>query len=202
MIVIELNGKEYNLPEGWNEVSVRVFQEIAEIAGRYSDYKSDIEYIVDMLEGLTGAPKEELMKMTRRSFDALTSKITWVNGEVKPSKKTNWLIGGEEWIPVTDLDSLTMGDTVSLEIMIKESNETTILGNILPILIRRVKKIEKGGKIKKVPSEFAADEYKETREIFLDKMMVSDVIQLKTFFLDGERESSITSEDTSEKERV
>ena len=183
MIRIELEGKEYSMPEGWNEVKVGLFEKIVHMASTYEDYKTDTEYILDMFSLLTGAPKEILIRMTRLSFETITKRMSWVNEEVVATSKNSWVFDGIEYMPIDNLNNLTMGDSVSLELMIKESNEANILGNILPILIRKVKKVDKGnGKIKKMPSEFNADEYQETKDLFNDRLMVSDVIKMKSFF--------------------
>lgn len=185
MIIVKLEGKEYKMPEGWHEVTVGQFQTIVELAAKFTDgeYDTQVEYVLDIFGGITGAPKEDLLKMTRQSFDTLSNKLNWVTDEVIPTQKSNWVLAGEEYIPVKNLDSLSMGDSISLELMIKESNEWNVLGNLLPMLIRKVKKIDDGsGKIKKVPGEFIAEEYEITKKLFLENMMVSDVIQLKSFF--------------------
>lgn len=183
MITIELEGREYKVPESWNEVNIKLFEEITRMATLLPEYKSDVQYTLDMFSVLTGAPVEDLVKMTRKGFEDLSKVCDWVNEEVQASDKKVWVFDGIEYMPVENLDSLTMGDSVSLELMIKESSEATILGNILPILIRKVKKIQKeNGKIKKVPGEFVADEYNETKELFKERLMVTDVIRLKSFF--------------------
>lgn len=183
MITIELEGKEYVMPEGWDEVSVGTFEKIVQLASQYAAYGSDAEYVIDMLATLTGAPKDVLLRITRKSFDDLSQRLSWVSEEVSPSNKESWLINGIEYMPVRNLDTLTMGDSVSMELMVKESNEANILGNLLPMLIRKVKKIDAGGgKTKKVADAFDANEYAETKELFNKHLMVCDVIRLKSFF--------------------
>lgn len=183
MITIELEGKDYKMPESWDEVSVGLFEEIVRMTSILSEYKSDVQYSIDMFSVLTGAPAETLSRMTRKGFEDLSKAVEWVNEEVKPSNKKHWVFDGIEYLPVEDLGSLSMGDSVSLELIIKDSNEATILTNILPVLIRKVKKVQKeNGKVKKVPAEFDADEYELTKSLFKEKLMVSDVINLKSFF--------------------
>jgi len=183
MITIELEGKEYKMPESWDEVNVGLFEEITKMATLLPEYKSEVQYTIDMFSVLTGAPIDSLSRMTRKGFEDLAKATEWVNEEVKSSEKEIWEFDGVEYMPVKNLDSLTMGDSVSLELMIKESNEATILANILPILVRRVKKLKgDGDDIKKIPGDFDADSYNEVKELFKRKMMVTDVIKLKSFF--------------------
>jgi hypothetical protein len=120
--------------------------------------------------------------MTRGSFEQLSNLVGWASENVVPNGIREWTIDGEEWMSVKNLDSLNMGDVVSLEIMIANSNPHDLLTNILPILIRRVKLVQKGGQTCKIPSDFNADEYNEIKELFKKNLMVSDVSELKDFF--------------------
>lgn len=183
MVIIELEGEEYNMPSGWDEVNIDMFEKIVHLSTGLSKYKSEIEFSIDMMALLTGAEKESLMKMTRKSFETLNGRLSWVNTEVKPSKKKIFTIDGEEFMPIENLNELSMGESISLEITIKDSNEANILTNILPILIRRVKLVERtNGKRKKVPASFNAEEYEELKELFKNNLTVPDVIELKAFF--------------------
>jgi len=183
MITIELEGKEYKMPESWSEVSVGLFEEIVRMTSILSEYKSEVQYTIDMFGVLTGAPTDALSRMTRKGFDDLSKATDWVNEEVAPSNRKQWVFDGIEYMPVEKLDSLSMGDSVSLELIIKDSNEATILTNILPILVRKVKKVQKeNGKVKKVPGDFDADEYEDMKNLFKERLMVTDVINLKGFF--------------------
>jgi hypothetical protein len=183
MILIELGDKEYKMPEGWNEVNLEMFERIVKLSSLLNSYKSEIEFSLDMFSILTGAPMEELKKLTRGGFETLSSKVEWVNTDIKPSGKKSFILDGEEWMPVDDLQSLSMGDSISMELMIKDSTDETILTNLLPVLIRRVKKIQKAnGRVKKVPGDFEADKYEETKELFKKNLYVADVFQLKSFF--------------------
>jgi hypothetical protein len=183
MIIIELEGKDYKMPENWNEVNVGLFEEIVKMTSILSEYKSEVQYTIDMFSVLTGAPADALSRMTRKGFEDLSKVSDWVNDEVKPGDKRLWVFDGIEYMPVEKLDSLSMGDSVSLELIIKDSNEATILTNILPILIRKVKKVQKeNGKVKKVPGDFDADGYEELKNLFKERLMVTDVINLKSFF--------------------
>lgn len=183
MIVIELEGKEWNLPSGWDEVSVELFEKVVNHSIIVDDYISQVQHTIDLMSIMTGAPKEELNKMTRKSFEELSNRLDWLKDDLKPSGKKTFMIGDEEYIAIDDFDNLSMGDSASMELIIKESNETNILGNLLPLLVRKSKKIYKdGGKTKIVPEDFEASEYEKTKAFLKSNMMVSDVMHLKSFF--------------------
>lgn len=182
MIIIELEGKEYKMPEGWNEVNLEMFEKIIKHIGLLSEYKSQYQYSIEMLAILIGCPYDDLKKMTRGSFEELSNLVHWASENVVSTGVREWNINGEEWMAVKNLDSLNMGDVVSLEIMIANSNPDDLLTNVLPILIRRVKLVQKNGEVCKTPSDFDADEYNEIRELFKKNLMVSDVSELRDFF--------------------
>lgn len=183
MIIIEINDKEYNLPQSWNEVNIETFEKVMKHSSVLSTYKSEVLYTLEMFSILSGAPVDELKQMNRESFDKIGSLCEWANEEIQPTHKDRWIIEGEEYKAVNNMNSLTMGDTVSLELMINESDEANLLGNILPMLIRRVKKITKSnGDIKETLCEFDADGYSELRDLFRKNLFVGDVFQLKSFF--------------------
>lgn len=182
MIIVELEGKEYQMPSGWEDVNLELFEKIAAHSGLLQEYKSKFQYSIEMIALLTGAPIEQLLRITRASFEELSSKLEWATGEIKPTGIREWTIGGDDWIAVKDLNSLNMGDVVSIELMIANSDSVNLLGNILPMLIRRVKTIERGGEIIKVPGDFNADEYEEVKALFRKELSVADVNELKVFF--------------------
>ena len=84
---------------------------------------------------------------------------------------------------IENLDALEMGDVVSLELQVANSQNWEILTNMLPILIRKVKKVEKSdGTIKTLPGKFDAVSYEETKQLFRKHLMVADVNELRSFF--------------------
>ena len=108
-------------------------------------------------------------------------------------EKTNcneFTIGDDKYIAISDFNKLSMGDNISLELMINESTEHNLLSNILPILIRKAK-VKGDGSL--VPDEFDGDKYNELRELFKKELKVTDVLHLSNFFFNGEKPSTTTT---------
>mgnify|MGYP003640850182 CR=1 FL=1 len=198
MKIFEINNKDYNLPQDWNEVNLEMFERIVKHSGILSEYKSKILYAIEMFGILLDAPIDEIKKLDRKSYDILANNCEWATKEVVSSKRREWKLDGETWRSFDELNKLTMGDSISLELMINESNEQNLLTNILPILIRKEKKVTRGDKEITILEDFDAESYEETKQLFRKNIMVSDVIWLKDFFLNGEVISSTTSKVTSE----
>jgi len=199
MITFEIGGKDYELPEGWDEVSLEKFEKIVKHGSILSEYKSKILYAIELIAILLDAPVDDITRLDRPSYEILAEKCSWANGVPKTRMVKKWNINDVEYIAFEELNKLTMGDSVSLELMINESNEQNVISNILPILVRKAKKVMRDGKEVLEPGEFDADNYEKTKELFRKHMMISDVIWIKDFFLDGAKASSITMKATSEK---
>lgn len=184
MKIIEINNQDYNLPEGWHEVNVATFELIMKAVMEKKDEDSDILYALNIFSILLNADIEIIKTMTRDSYEKLAELCDWCNqvDEIQNNDINEWIIDGVEYIGMKNLKCLTMGETVSLETVINNSKEYEVLTNILPVLIRKVKKVTKNGIEVKVPAPFDADEYSELKEIFKNNLMISDVLKIKSFF--------------------
>lgn len=180
---IEIENKNYEMPENWSEISVEKFENIIKLSGLLNEYKSNIQFALEMFSLLLDAPIEVIKKLDKGSFNILSEECKWVNEEVKPKKVEKFEIDGELYVPINDFNKMTMGEAIDLELIMNESNNENLLGNILPILIRKSKAVlnENGEMVLKAES-FNADDYKKNRELFRKKLMVGDVIYLKNFF--------------------
>lgn len=187
MIKIEIKEKEYEVPSGWHEVNLELYEKIMVQLTILKDYKSEIEYTLDMFSVISGAPKEDLRELTRAGFMKMVEVCNWANEPIKATGKKIFVIDGVEWMAIKDMNKLSMGDTISLELIIKDSNEINIVTNIMPILIRPVKKIKGlNGKFEKIPGEFEAERYNEIKELFKKNLYIANIYDLKGFFLTTE----------------
>ena len=163
-MTIELEGTEYKLPQGWNDINIEKFEKLVKHFSILSDYKSQFQYAIELFAILLDAPIDNLSKITRGSFEILGEKVKWSDGEIKATGIKEWTIEGQDYMVIKDLNSLEMGDMVSLELQIANSQNWELLTNILPILVRKVKIITlPNGDTKKVPDSFNADNYEETK---------------------------------------
>lgn len=202
MITLKIADREYLLPEGWHEVNLHKFSKIMEKNSQIAEYKSQILFGLEVLSILIDSRVDDLKNLTRGAFATLSEEISWINETPKAINKEEFVIDGVKWRPIKDLNRLTMGDNISLELMIGESNETNILNNILPILMRKVKTIKgEGGITYEELESFDSINYTATRDLLSKNIMITEVITFKDFFLSGEKASSTTTKATSEKEK-
>ncbi len=197
MITFEINGKDYNCPQSWSEVNLDMFRKIQRHSSILNKYKSKTQFALEMTAILLDAPIDDLIRLDRESYITFSDQCEWVNDDIKPSKKDKWEIGDDIYLPIDNLNKMSMGDSISLELMIAESDEIELLPNMLPMLIRKGKKKLKNGKEVLVAGDFDSENYEETKQLFLKNLMISDVIHLQSFFLTGEEASSTTTKVSS-----
>jgi hypothetical protein len=200
MIIVKIGAEEFSLPEGWHEVNLRTFQTVISLNERIEEWKSTVEFSIEVFTSLIGCPKENIMNLTRESFNTLVEETKWLYTEVPSNPKEEFELLGSKWRLLKDLNKLTMGETISLELKISESNATTILANIVPILLRRVKEVKVSDKIETSLMAFEADKYEQLREEVLDKINVTEIISFRDFFSNGVTASSGTTKVTSVKQ--
>lgn len=182
MVICKIGEKEYNLPEGWTEVSLEKFEKIIQKNASIAEYKSQVLFGLEIFSILIGSDVEDLKSLTKTSFEILSKEIEWINTAPTGVEKDEFIIGDEMFRPLKDLNKLTMGDNISLELLIKESNEANLLINILPVLLRKVRKIKtENGEIEEL-EPFDAEKYAERKELFTKNIFITDVINFRDFF--------------------
>lgn len=183
MIVVKISDKEYNLPEGWNEVNLFKFEQILKKNALISEYKSQVLFGLELFSILIDCPVDDLKNLTKSSFETLIKETEWMKSEVVGEKKEQFVINGEVFKPLKDLNKLTMGDNISIEMVINESDESNLLINILPILLRKVRTIknETGCLVEELES-FQPELYNERKVLFSKEIFITDVIGFRDFF--------------------
>ena len=192
----EIGNEEFDLPESWAELSVERFEKLLHHSSIFGKYKSHVLHAIETFGILLDCPSELIKKLDRKSYNILAENCEWSNDEIVSTKRKSWVLDGQEYMVFDNMDSLLMEDNISLELIIKDSVDTNLTSNILPVLIRKVREEIKDGKIVKVLEEFDAENYEYTKELFKKELMIGDVLWIRDFFLTGEKESSTTTNHT------
>lgn len=182
MIVVKIQGKEWDLPEGWHEVNLKKFAEIITKNTQIAEYKSQIKFSLEILSILLGCAVEDLHNLTKESFEILTGEIGWLSDEPVGVDKDDFIIGGKKYRLLKDLNKLKMGENISLELVIKESTQADLLINVLPILLREVREVKNGDQIEESLLDFSAEDYHNTKTLFSENIFITEVINFKSFF--------------------
>jgi len=182
MNIVEIGGKHWDLPEGWNEVNLDKFKNIILKNAQIDEYKSQIKFSLEILSILLGCETVDLENLTKGSFEKLIEEISWIGTPPVGEDKEVFNIGGKRWKTFKDFNKLKMGDNISLEILIKQSTQADLLINILPILLREVKEVKGEGGTKEILCDFDAENYEELKTLFSKNIFITEVINFKAFF--------------------
>ena len=155
--------EKITLPDGWHEVSIRTFQELSNIKT-----ENGMNKIVDLISVLTDIDSEEIKTMSVEDFNLILPKIEWTSKQPTEEYKTNIVINDKEYFLVK-LNTLSVGEWIDLDSWVKDSIAN--IHKIFALLYRPAN--EEYDTVKRVERE----------ELFLDKMIISDVYGTLLFFL-------------------
>jgi hypothetical protein len=185
---VELNGKDYNVPESWLDINLKAYIAIKELFDK--EFKSESEKILFIISALTGIDKNDLLSLAPKSFYDLANMFDWVEKDKltdhsKDINENTYIeIDGDKY-KVTQFNQITMGEKISLEIHSKESPKDFEV-DLFTIMTKKV--ISKDGEPEEL-EPYNASTHNIKRELFLEKMIITDVFKLYPFFLSGKKDS-------------
>lgn len=186
---VNIEGEEraFQMPESWEEVSVGLFEDIAQMEVSNVDLGNSMTII----SALTGMNQELLWQVPVNEMPKILEHVQFIKQPIEDDPKESITIDGEEYFMKKDFDNLTYGETISLDIIQKEFGEQVqkAFGKMLCVFLR--KKID--GKL-----EPHLPEHLDRLEIFRTKVMISDVYQLFVFFSSGKNTSTKATKDSLE----
>lgn len=186
---VNIEGEEraFQMPESWEEVSVGLFEDIAQMEVSNVDLGNSMTII----SALTGMNQELLWQVPVNEMPKILEHVQFLKQPIEDDPKESITIDGEEYFMKKDFDNLTYGETISLDIIQKEFGEQVqkAFGKMLCVFLR--KKID--GKL-----EPHLPEHLDRLEMFRTKVMISDVYQLFVFFSSGKNTSTKATKDSLE----
>jgi hypothetical protein len=171
---ITLNGIGYNLPENWDEISIRMQLKV-------SDDTDKIEHEqlkkLAILSGYCDIPIEELKRANLKDVTRLFNNMKFLNDPLPDKPLVKFEYKGEEYMCGQNLIDMQFQDFISIENAISEhtGNTYNALPTIMAIMCKKKKKVD--GSLESL------DDYnvKERAELFLD-LPVTIAHQLSLFF--------------------
>lgn len=199
-MIIKIKDNEYECPESWSEVTLKQYLQMVKVAQVFEDYKSELEWTLDSISALTDIPRKDLESLKTDSYVKLVDKLKWISETPTGADLEPIVINNVTYVFPKDLNQITMGESISIDLAIKSSdNRADSFINMLPILLRPGKQVEnmETGEIEWQQQEFETQNLEARKKLFLDNIKVSQVIKLQDFFLNGENQSLITTQDSS-----
>lgn len=175
---LEIDGenKTYDIPTQWDDVTVDKFIEIVKL-----DEKKDIndlEKVMELMNILTTIPKDDVELLPVESFMEIQNNFSFVKTDVDKKGKESIVIDGEEYFVKNDFNDLTMGESITIETLLKEvDNPMYILDKMLCLFLRKKKE---NGKLESFKTTFLTDRI----DIFR-KAPITSVYDNLIFFSNG-----------------
>jgi len=190
MLNLKIENKEFLFPSGWDEVTLKNYIDILNSAEDKNS--SSIEVFIKTLSLLCNNPEfsKIAININVDDFKKIQDSFKWMNVEPKTSKVpvTSFKIDDEEWTIKKDFTKLTVGESISIETMLKDKQafDLTPTEIAFGVLFRR---ILPDGNIE----PFNPDNINLIINEKSKFIMITDVYDIISFFLLGEKKPSNNS---------
>lgn len=159
------------MPSGWNEVPVRMFQELSNI-----ESENGLTKVVDLISILSDKDPEEIRQINSVDLAPILEAVKWTGEEPGNEHKIQIAINGVEYY-LHKLSGLSLAEWIDLD---NYANDVSNMHKFFAMLYRPA------GDVYSVQSML------ERAELFLDKLMIQDAYGSLLFFLSiAERYSQI-----------
>jgi len=188
-IEIDDEVKEFSLPENWNEVSVEQFIKLFSFN---REELNVIELTTKVVNCFTGIDEDILMMMDVNDFKKIADQLSFTQSDEGMIEKSEYVeLLGEKYYIRTDFNSFTMGEIISIETILSESqgNIFKVMDRLLCIFLRKKKD---NGKLETFRGEFME------RTSLFKTAPISKVYNVFSFFLGGGTLSDNNIKDYSE----
>lgn len=199
----ELNGKEFEMPTDWKDLSLGHYVNLATLEENKTQYLLGELYLLKVIEVLCNAEAGELDDLTIDMVTELSKEVGFLQAEPQWSNTKHIKIGDIDYAFPLDLNKLTMGEYISIKTLQEGSaSQAGAIPLILAVVLRPAKLIknEETGKESWVQDKFDANNIEYRKELFL-KQPVFDLMGPITFFLSGSGISTLNTKDSMEKEQ-
>jgi hypothetical protein len=149
-LMIDDVEKDFTVPTEWADITVNQLQGLSKLN---PDNMTSIEYMGKSVSVLIGVDYDDLMLMDPNDFMNLAEEIKFINTEIKPEPKDSIEIDGETYWLKKDYSKLTMGEVISVETIMNDSNQelSAAMDKMLCIFLR---KKDENGKLENFKNEF------------------------------------------------
>lgn len=168
--------KSIDVPTDWKEVTVKKYSDLLAISDTLNPLEKRMETVRVMLD----LDLEIIQQFYQEDFEKVEEMIKWIYEDMPNSEAQSIEIEGETYHLYTAFDKLTMGEQVSIDILVKKSggNLLNVYDELLCLFLR--KKNENG------EFEIWNTGMMDRAEMF-GKVPIMDVNQLLLFFSNGEK---------------
>lgn len=164
-----------NIPESWADVTVGDYMLITQID---KENKSSIELMVAILTILLDIDEDLIYMLPVEEYHNITGMLNFTTETIEGTNVDSVMLEGDEYFIKKDFEQLTMGETVSIELLMKKY-DNKIEAAMLELLCIFLRKKKENGKLETFKNSFM-----ERTETF-KKLSIVDVHNLFLFFSIG-----------------
>lgn len=166
--------KQLSVPDGWHEVTIEQFQEVASLTSE------DVEKTIDTISIFLNEDPELIKKIDLDTLNKLISLLEWSNKLPDDAIYKPILdIDGEQYGLISKLEKLTIGEWFDLEHYVKD-NAIQNIHFIMAILYRPL--ITAFNDRDRIIDDYDADLMPMRAELFKSKLKITDVYGTLVFF--------------------
>lgn len=197
----ELNGKSFEMPTEWSELTLRHYVELTKLEEQKSQFLLGELYLLRVIEALCSAEQGDLDDLTIDMVSDLSNSVGFLQKEPVWNNTKNIKIGDVDYVFPADLNKLTMGEYISIKTLQENSpSQAEAIPFIIAVILRpgRLVRDEETGKEKWQQDKFDANNIEYRKELFL-KQPVFDLMGPVSFFLNGSGISMTDTKDSTQK---
>lgn len=176
-IILNVDGedREFKIPEKWGEVKVK---QASKLFNLDREGKNQLELTISVVSILTDMDEELIYMMTQEQFIELVDVVKFTNEEVKGELKDFVTIDGVDYYLKKDFEKLNMGEIISIDTLINQSNGNlpNVMSKMLCIFLR---KKTNEGELETFRNSFM------DREDMFNELYITDVNDIFLFFFAG-----------------
>lgn len=183
----KLNGKDYQMPTEWNEMTLGHYVELSKLEENKTKYLFGELYLLKVIETLCMAEGGDLDDLTLDVVNELSNLLAYLQKEPTWTNSKHIRIGDVDYVFPPDLNKLTMGEYISMKTLQEGSQtQSDAIPLILAVILRpgKLVKDEESGKETWIQDKFDANNIEYRKELFM-KQPVFDLMGPVTFFLNG-----------------
>ena len=137
-IEIEDEVLELKVVSAWEEITVDQYAEVQKVLETEAN---ELEKSISVLSKLTGVDEDVFYSMYPEDFTKAAEMLTFLNEEVPQEKCESIMVEGEEYFIKDDFKKLTLGETISLELILERYGNNVLKGfpEMLCIFLRKKK---------------------------------------------------------------
>lgn len=192
MIKFKVDEKEYEMCSQWDEMTLSQFIDVIKINDKHSaGYIGDNEFILNTIEVLSHQPESSLIDIDMATIEKITPHLEKLQtNQIKPRKLDHINIDGVDYVFKKDMNQITMGEKISIEILTKKAETPyDTYFDVLSILLRPgTQEVDTETKKKVWKQEkFSTENLQSRKELFQKELKAVDALYLINFFLAGKK---------------